>query len=121
MPWTDSSGLACCGGGTTSSERSGGGVGKRPPWLRVSAGRTTRLLRPYTMGVSSRYAWSSLDGRFVYAKHARLLRNDPVIARSLEVAADGLRRAAGPHALGHPKYLMCWWEWVTGSTLFFWN
>ena len=32
-----------------------------------------------------------------------------------------VRRAAGPHALGHPDYLACWWEWVSGSTPFFWN
>ena len=44
-----------------------------------------------------------------------------MVARSLEVAADGLRRAAGPYALGNPNYLTCWWEWVTGSSPFFWT
>ena len=44
-----------------------------------------------------------------------------MVARSLEVAAGGLRHAAEPHALDHPNYLTCWWEWVTGSTPFFWN
>ena len=37
------------------------------------------------------------------------------------MAADGLRRATGPHALGHSDYLVCWWEWVAGSTPIVWN
>ena len=37
------------------------------------------------------------------------------------MAADGLRRAAGPYTRGEDDYLRCWWEWVTGSTPFFWN
>ena len=88
--------------------------------LAETEGRENRkVARTVHQGALGRCAWSSSGGRAVHLEHARLLRQDPVIARSLEVAADGLRRAAGPHALGHPDCLACWWEWVTGSTPFF--
>ena len=42
-------------------------------------------------------------------------------ARTFKVAADGLGQAAGPYKQDHPAYLSCWWDWVSGSTPFFWN
>ena len=40
---------------------------------------------------------------------------------TMHLAGDGLRRAAGPYHAGDPRYLRGWWEWVSGSTPFFWN
>ena len=39
----------------------------------------------------------------------------------MEIARDALGRAAGPYFWKDPVYLQSWWDWVLGSTPFFWN
>ena len=41
--------------------------------------------------------------------------------KSRAVTMDGIRRAIGPYCQDDDRYLDTWWEWVSGSTLFFWN
>ena len=41
--------------------------------------------------------------------------------KSRDVAMDGIMRAAGPYYRNNNRYLDTWWEWVSGSTPFFWN
>jgi hypothetical protein len=75
-------------------------------------------------GRTGTYAWretSGDGGRACYSQQAADLRAVERVAQSLEVATNGLRRAAGPHLRNHPCYLSGWWEWTAGSTPFFWN
>ena len=41
--------------------------------------------------------------------------------KSRDIAVDGITRAAGPYCRNDDRYLDTWWEWVSGSTPFFWN
>ena len=41
--------------------------------------------------------------------------------RAMEIARDALGRAAGPYFRKDAAYLQSWWDWVLGSTPFFWN
>ena len=37
------------------------------------------------------------------------------------VTMYGIRQTRGPYCCEDPRYLDIWWEWVSGSTLLFWN
>ena len=52
--------------------------------------------------------------------HSRL-RSTEVGRATVEVALDALVRAAGPYTWDHELKSSTWWEWVSGSTPFFWN
>ena len=91
--------------------------------LRPSARKPHALVKRACNGT---YAWRKRKGGIggglgVYIEQVGALRGEERVARSLEVAADGLRRAAGPRSGDHPSYLTGWWEWTDGSTPFFWN
>ena len=75
------------------------------PLAQIDCRENYKVALTVCQEVTGRCAWSSQGGHAVYVKQVRLLRNSPGIVRSLKVAADGLRRAAGPHAQGHPNYL----------------
>ena len=38
----------------------------------------------------------------------------------MKIGRDPLARAVGPYAQDHSAYLQMWWDWVMGSTPFFW-
>ena len=42
-------------------------------------------------------------------------------ARTMNIGRDAIERAVGPYTQDHPSYLQTWWDWLSGSTLFFWN
>ena len=60
-------------------------------------------------------------GRKFYLMQMRVVRDAPSGLASLRVASDESRRTAGPYDQGHPDFMRGWWEWVSGSTPFFWN
>ena len=77
------------------------------------------------VGYPPRYWWKGQTageggGRLMFQEQVHSLRL-VVGSRTLDVTRDGLIRAAGPYARNHPQYLLCWWDWVTGSTPLFWN
>ena len=91
----------------------------------LSAGRG----RPHTLvrqNLGGTYKWRKPQGvkkggAQLYREQAADLFSDERVARSLEVASEGLRRAAGPQCRDDPSYLSGWWEWTVGSTPFFWS
>ena len=45
----------------------------------------------------------------------------PAGARTLSIAGEEIKRATGPYSRDHLNYVAVWWEWLLGSTPFFWN
>ena len=99
----------------------------RQPWVRYwpegYLWRTSGSMRPRPRPPGrkkGRYIWDPL-GRRIYLAQIAGVWKKPGAKASFTVARDGLRRAAGPYNGDDNRHLRCWWEWVSGSTPFFWN
>ena len=56
-----------------------------------------------------------------YKKLHQLTNSNQEGRKLTAVALDGIRRDPGPYCHNNPRYMGTWWEWIRGSTLFFWD
>ena len=59
--------------------------------------------------------------RSIFQQDHDAFSSSPGGKASLKIGLDAMERAAGPYFRDDPKYSSTWWEWVSGSTPFFWN
>ena len=101
---------------------------KHYPLRQEGAGHLVRLDK-----TSGHYVWTSKSkkrgrgkslvdvGSQRYRAERRTQAEKPAYQQSMSMAADALTKAAGPYHRDHKLYMRTWWEWVEGSTLFFWR